>query len=140
MMAESKGATRNECRNRRARLAVLVVAVLASLFAAGIFLAPALDGAGSPWGKVLRLDLAMVDILHEQSGRSAVPAKTRPVIMTEKELLALQKDNLLSALRLSNWRVSGPNGAAKLVGLKPTTFNDRIRKFGLQKPGRGAER
>ncbi len=91
-------------------------------------------------GKALRLDLAMVDILHEQSGRSPVSAKTQPVIMTEKELLALQKDNLLTALRLSNWRVSGPNGAAKLVGLKPTTFNDRIRKFGLEKPGRGANR
>jgi PAS domain S-box-containing protein len=87
-------------------------------------------------GKALRLDLAMVDILQDQSDRGTAPAKAGPVIMTEKELLALQKDNLLTALRLSKWRVSGPNGAAKLVGLKPTTFNDRMRKFGLEKPGR----
>jgi uncharacterized membrane protein len=34
---------------------VLAAALLASLFTAGIFLAPALDGAGSLWGGVLRL-------------------------------------------------------------------------------------
>jgi transcriptional regulator of acetoin/glycerol metabolism len=49
--------------------------------------------------------------------------------MTERELLALQKDNMLAALRFADWRVSGPNGAAKLVGLKPSTFADRMKKF-----------
>jgi uncharacterized membrane protein len=53
-MAETKGVVQSEHRNRRARLAVLVAAVLALLFTAGIFLAPALDTAGSGWGKVLR--------------------------------------------------------------------------------------
>jgi PAS domain S-box-containing protein len=91
-------------------------------------------------GTVLRLDLAMVDILHHGSERSVEPGNAGPVIMTEDELLALQKENLLTALRLSDWRVSGPTGAAKLVGLKPTTFTDRMRKFGLQKPGRAAAR
>jgi transcriptional regulator with GAF, ATPase, and Fis domain len=86
-------------------------------------------------GKVLRLDLAMVDILHQGAERSPGPADSGPVLMTEDELLALQKENLLTALRLADWRVSGPNGAARLIGLKPTTFNDRMRKFGIEKPG-----
>jgi PAS domain S-box-containing protein len=81
-------------------------------------------------GKVLRLDLAMVDILAAggDSGASQ-PAAERPIVMTERELLALQKDNMLAALRFADWRVSGPNGAAKLVGLKPSTFADRMKKF-----------
>jgi PAS domain S-box-containing protein len=86
-------------------------------------------------GKVLRLDLAMVDILHQDAERNSDPADSGPVLMTEDELLALQKENLLTALRLADWRVSGPNGAARLIGLKPTTFNDRMRKFGIEKPG-----
>ena len=81
-------------------------------------------------GKMLRLDLAMVDILAAggDSGASQ-PAAERPIVMTERELLALQKDNMLAALRFADWRVSGPNGAAKLVGLKPSTFADRMKKF-----------
>jgi hypothetical protein len=44
------------------------------------------------------------------------------------------------ALRLTDWRVSGPEGAAKLLGLKPTTLADRIRKFGLSRDkGRGVD-
>jgi transcriptional regulator of acetoin/glycerol metabolism len=54
--------------------------------------------------------------------------------MTETELLELQKQNMLAALQLCDWRVSGPNGAAKLIGLKSTTFNDRMKKYGLAKP------
>jgi transcriptional regulator with GAF, ATPase, and Fis domain len=81
-------------------------------------------------GKVLRLDLAMVDILAARGDSGASqPAAERPIVMTERELLALQKDNMLAALRLADWRVSGPNGAAKLIGLKPSTFADRMKKF-----------
>ncbi len=85
-------------------------------------------------GKVLRLDLAMVDILDSDASPSGRPAESAPSLMTEKELLAMQKRNLLTALRLCNWRVSGPSGAAKLVGLKPSTFNDRMKKFAIAKP------
>jgi len=32
--------------------------------------------------------------------------------------------------------VSGAGGAADLLGIKPTTLADRIRTFGIRKPGR----
>jgi transcriptional regulator with GAF, ATPase, and Fis domain len=47
----------------------------------------------------------------------------------------LERSNLLTALKLTNWRVSGANGAAQLLGIKPTTLTDRIKKFGLTRPG-----
>jgi hypothetical protein len=31
-------------------------------------------------------------------------------------------------------RVRGPQGAAALLGLKPTTLESRIKKLGLQRP------
>ena len=54
--------------------------------------------------------------------------------MTEEELATLQKENMFAALQLTNWRVSGPDGAAQLVGLKPSTFTDRMKKLELTKP------
>jgi transcriptional regulator with GAF, ATPase, and Fis domain len=57
-------------------------------------------------------------------------------ILTEKEMREFQKKNLLEALKQTSWRVSGPNGAAELLGVRPTTLADRIRTFGLRKPSR----
>ena len=82
-------------------------------------------------GKVLRLDLAMADILRPSRQRSNKPDHAGAGIMTETELIALQRENMLAALRLSNGRVSGTEGAAKLLGLKPSTFTDRMKKFGI---------
>ena len=89
-------------------------------------------------GKVLRLDLAMADIPKPASVSAPVSADPdgngEPTLMTEQELLELQKNNLLAALTATGWRVSGPRGAAALVGLKPSTFTDRIKKFGIARP------
>lgn len=85
--------------------------------------------------KVLRLDLAMANILRSAP---VLPADSGnsigSVVMTEEELATLQKENMFAALQLTNWRVSGPDGAAQLVGLKPSTFTDRMKKLGLSKP------
>jgi transcriptional regulator with GAF, ATPase, and Fis domain len=48
----------------------------------------------------------------------------------------LQKKNLLAALGQTDWRVSGKDGAAELLGVRPTTLSDRIKSFGLRKPRR----
>ena len=89
-------------------------------------------------GNVLRLDLAMADISKPAFAPAPVPAQLdgngKPVVMSERELISLQKDNLLAALRATGWRVSGPRGAAALVGLKPSTFTDRMKKFGIARP------
>jgi len=49
------GEGRDALRRRRARFAVAVTALLALGFAAGVFLAPVLDRAGSLWGGALRI-------------------------------------------------------------------------------------
>jgi PAS domain S-box-containing protein len=84
-------------------------------------------------GKVLRLDLAMADILRTTRSKNARADRAETHVMSEDELIALQKENMLAALRLSDGRVSGPEGAAQMVGLKPSTFTDRMRKFGIDK-------
>jgi PAS domain S-box-containing protein len=90
-------------------------------------------------GKVLRLDLAMSDILtpavaHTEEGI----AEPGDQLLTESDLRELERKNTLLALNMADWRVAGPNGAAKLLGVKPTTLADRIRKFKLIRPKKRA--
>ena len=82
---------------------------------------------------VLRLDLSMSSMGADDTPGEQ-PAKSEDRILTEDQLRALQRNNLIAALKATNWRVSGPDGAAELLGVKPTTLADRIRAFGIRKP------
>jgi transcriptional regulator with GAF, ATPase, and Fis domain len=86
-------------------------------------------------GKVLRLDLAMSDILHAPETAEAEAHATRSQLLSETEVREFERNNTLLALEMAEWRVSGPSGAAKLLGVKPTTLTDRIKKFKLAKRG-----
>jgi PAS domain S-box-containing protein len=87
-------------------------------------------------GNVLRLDLSMpsVNVPRNAASASAQSVRQPDGILTEKEMRDFQRKNLLEALKQTNWRVSGPNGAAEVLGVRPTTLADRIRTFGLKKP------
>ena len=64
--------------------------------------------------------------------------ETRPMpaadrIMTEADVRALERENLIACLHRAQGRVSGQGGAAKLLGLAPTTVYSRIKSFGLRR-------
>jgi formate hydrogenlyase transcriptional activator len=48
-------------------------------------------------------------------------------IMTYAEMKDLERENLISALQATNYRIYGAGGAAELLGLKPTTLASRIK-------------
>ncbi len=52
-------------------------------------------------------------------------------ILTQHELIQLEKENLLKALARCNGKISGKTGAANLLGIPPTTFHSKIKAFGL---------
>jgi transcriptional regulator with GAF, ATPase, and Fis domain len=41
---------------------------------------------------------------------------------------------LEKVLRLTRWRIKGPNGAARLLGMKPTTLFSLMKRHGVQRP------
>jgi formate hydrogenlyase transcriptional activator len=45
-----------------------------------------------------------------------------------------QRQHILRALRQTEWRLSGPKGASKLLGIKRTTLQARMRKLGIKRP------
>jgi len=52
---------------------------------------------------------------------------------TETERLARDRANILTALKLTNGRISGEDGAAELLGIKPTTLASRMKSMGVEK-------
>jgi hypothetical protein len=47
------------------------------------------------------------------------------------ELEEIEHANLLLALETTGWRVSGENGAARLLDINPSTLTSRIKALGI---------
>ena len=50
------------------------------------------------------------------------------------KLKDVERDHIKNILKKTSWRVSGKNGAAELLGLKPTTLASRMKKLGISRP------
>ena len=57
---------------------------------------------------------------------TAAESPSRP-ILTYDEMKDLERENVIAALRATNYKVHGANGAARLLGVKPTTLASRIK-------------
>ncbi len=51
----------------------------------------------------------------------------------------LSRERIIDALEQTGWRVSGPRGAAHLLGLKPTTLEARMKRLGITRPTRSSQ-
>jgi transcriptional regulator with GAF, ATPase, and Fis domain len=83
-------------------------------------------------GTRLRLDLAMGG-----TGTAAIAVEqvvaNASAFLTEDEFRATEKQNLIAALHAADWRVWGPDGAAAMLGIKPSTLSYRMNAFGIEK-------
>ena len=55
-------------------------------------------------------------------------------VVPESEMRRRERENIIAALQKSNWKVYGTDGAAELLGIKPTTLSSRIKKMKIRKP------
>jgi PAS domain S-box-containing protein len=86
-------------------------------------------------GNRARFDLAMPDDTDTPSEVTMEPAPPEGVeYVTDAEMRAREKVNLIAALRHADWRVWGPDGAAVLLGIKPSTLTYRMKILGIAKP------
>jgi formate hydrogenlyase transcriptional activator len=58
-----------------------------------------------------------------------VAAPGRPATLDET-----QRQHIVRVLRQTQWRISGPRGAASLLGIKRTTLQARMRRLGIKRP------
>jgi PAS domain S-box-containing protein len=67
---------------------------------------------------------------------SGETAPVKETVSPETELATLEKvekQHLLRVLESTGWRISGPKGAAKILGLNPSTMRFRMKKLNLKK-------
>ena len=54
-------------------------------------------------------------------------------VIPEAEQRHQERENILAALHQTQWKVYGQNGAAALLGMKPSTLASRVKKMGLKR-------
>ena len=82
-------------------------------------------------GGPLRFDLAGSDATD--ASRPRIQSASKPDLLTRDELKRQERDAIAAALKQTGGKVFGPGGAAKLLGMKPTTLASRITALRLNR-------
>jgi DNA-binding NtrC family response regulator len=84
----------------------------------------------------LRFDLphAASEASAHAFGQGTDMAASEVHILTDPEMRERERANIVAALTKSGGRIHGPDGAAELLRINPSTLVSRIRKLGLKKP------
>ena len=51
----------------------------------------------------------------------------------ETSLQSVERDHILRILASTSWRIEGPRGAARALGLKPSTLRSRLQKLSIRR-------
>jgi transcriptional regulator with GAF, ATPase, and Fis domain len=68
------------------------------------------------------------------SARSHTPPASGP--LTRAELKRQERESIVAALKQTRGKIFGADGAAELLGMKPTTLASRIKALGIEKPSK----
>ncbi|MCW5624839.1 MAG: sigma 54-interacting transcriptional regulator [Burkholderiales bacterium] len=80
----------------------------------------------------LQLDLPVVSATAAIVRPPDEPQRSASAVLTEDDRRARDRSNIRAALDRCAGKVSGPGGAAELLGVKPTTLASRMRKLGIR--------
>ncbi len=80
--------------------------------------------------------LAAAAELLAQGVPPAPSADSHAALVPLRSLAAIEREAIERTLAATRGRVSGPRGAARILGLKPTTLHSRMRKLGIRRPPR----
>ena len=80
------------------------------------------------------LSIDLPDDSGSGASQSELEAQANATILTDEQLRALERENTLAALRACQGKLFGKDGAAQLLGLKPTTLASRLKRLGID-PG-----
>ena len=75
-------------------------------------------------GGPLRIDIALGSF-----GNNLNPACIRASVLPKLEMQRRERENILKALEQSKGKIYGPDGAAAILGIKPTTLASRMKKL-----------
>jgi transcriptional regulator with GAF, ATPase, and Fis domain len=80
----------------------------------------------------LRFDLRSCESsLAASSLRREMPVAPRTEVATRDDWKRRERENIMRALQQAGGKVSGPGGAAELLGMRPTTLSSRLKAMGI---------
>jgi PAS domain S-box-containing protein len=79
----------------------------------------------------LNLDRALPESVNTLAAALTDDEAAVKRVRTAKELEDLERNNLMVALEAAEWKIAGENGAAQLLGMKPTTLSSRMKVLGI---------
>ena len=83
----------------------------------------------------LNLSNGKKSIQRKGSRVDPIEIENKGSVQSEVEMQLRYQENILNALNQCKWKVTSSDGAAELLGLKPSTLNSKIKKMGLKRPG-----
>ena len=60
--------------------------------------------------------------------------RQKDLLTAQKTLEAIERQHIVRILEQTQWKVSGKNGAAEILGLNRSTLRARMRKLGIRQP------
>ncbi len=63
-----------------------------------------------------------------------LPQRARAKVQANQNLEDFARTHILTVLQQTGWLLSGPGGAAGILGLKRTTLQSKMKKLGIQRP------
>jgi transcriptional regulator with GAF, ATPase, and Fis domain len=86
-------------------------------------------------GGPLHFDLPVSEASQPaRSTKADDSSNAKSEFFTESEMQQRERENLFVILEKAGWKIKGADGAAELLGVKPTTLLSRIKKMGLKRP------
>ena len=82
-------------------------------------------------GDRLRLHIAAPDISQQPAPATQRPVTESSEFVTATEFKQLEKVNIEKALQHAGGKTWGPDGAAELLGMKPSTLAYQMKKLGI---------
>ena len=91
-----------------------------------------------PWpGNIRELRNVVENAMIVNKGKTLKlmpPADLRLGLVEDLKLEAVERNHIIDVLKKTSWRVSGEKGAAKILGLKRTTLDSKMKKLGIDRP------
>jgi PAS domain S-box-containing protein len=72
-----------------------------------------------------------------QTEAASSPSPSAPV-PAPGSLQNAERRHILAVLKQTNWRIDGPNGAARVLDVHPNTLRSRMQKLGIRRSAEGA--
>jgi transcriptional regulator with GAF, ATPase, and Fis domain len=81
----------------------------------------------------LNLDRALPESVNAMATALAADNSIVQRVRTAKELEELERNNIIAALKVAEWKIAGEKGAAQLLGVKPTTLSSRMKALNIER-------